>query len=78
MDADQIECLSVGVEQLTVAHNIINRLKGDGIIYIGDLVQKTDKDLLYIQGFGRKSLTKVKLALVKLRLELGMTVPDWP
>ena len=55
-----------------------NCLKNDNIIYIGDLVQKTEGDMLRTPNFGRKSLNEVKEVLAHMSLHLGMQIADWP
>src|SRR4030095_7450891 len=46
--------------------------------YIGDLVQKTEAEMLRTQNFGRKSLNEIKEVLAQMGLHLGMEVPGWP
>ena len=55
-----------------------NCLKNDNIIYIGDLVQKSEADMLRTPNFGRKSLNEIKEVLSHMGLQLGMQVDDWP
>ena len=55
-----------------------NCLKNDNIIYIGDLVQKTESELLRTPNFGRKSLNEIKEVLTQMGLHLGMEVVEWP
>ena len=55
-----------------------NCLKNDNIIYIGDLVQKTESEMLRTPNFGRKSLNEIKEVLTQMELNLGMSVLDWP
>ena len=52
-------------------------LKNDEIIYIGDLVQKTESEMLRTN-FGRKSLNEIKEILATMTLELGMKIEGWP
>ena len=47
-------------------------------VYIGDLVQKTEPEMLRTPNFGRKSLNEIKEVLRGMSLELGMDVPNWP
>ena len=56
----------------------MNCLKNDNIIYIGDLVQKSEGEMLRTPNFGRKSLNEIKEVLQQMELNLGMSVPDWP
>ena len=53
-------------------------LKNDNIIYIGDLVQKTEPEMLRTPNFGRKSLNEIKEVLTGMSLYLGMEIPNWP
>src|SRR6476661_3218605 len=55
-----------------------NCLKNDNIVYIGDLIQKTEAEMLRTPNFGRKSLNEIKEVLASMGLHLGMEVPDWP
>ena len=56
----------------------MNCLKNDNIIYIGDLVQKTEPEMLRTPNFGRKSLNEIKEVLNSMSLYFGMEVPNWP
>jgi DNA-directed RNA polymerase subunit alpha len=53
-------------------------LRNDNIIYIGDLVQKTEAELLRMPNSGRKSLNEIKKVLAQMGFHLGMEVPGWP
>ena len=55
-----------------------NCLKNDNIVYVGDLVQKTEAEMLKTPNFGRKSLNEIKEKLAKIGLRFGMEVPGWP
>ena len=66
------------VEELELSVRSANCLKNDNIVYIGDLVQKTESEMLRTPNFGRKSLNEIKEVLQQMDLSLGMTVPDWP
>lgn len=66
------------VEELELSVRSANCLKNDNIIYIGDLVQKTEAEMLKTPNFGRKSLNEIKQILNMLDLTLGMVVEDWP
>jgi DNA-directed RNA polymerase subunit alpha len=55
-----------------------NCLKNDNIVYIGDLIQKTEAEMLRTPNFGRKSLNEIKEVLQNMSLHLGMDVPNWP
>ena len=56
----------------------MNCLKNDNIIYIGDLVQKSEGEMLRTPNFGRKSLNEIKEVLSTMSIYLGMEVPNWP
>ena len=83
-DQDSAEKLSFNsnllkkVEELELSVRSANCLKNDNIIYIGDLVQKTESEMLRTPNFGRKSLNEIKEVLTQMELNLGMSVPDWP
>lgn len=66
------------VDELELSVRSANCLKNDNIVYIGDLVQKTEAEMLRTPNFGRKSLNEIKEVLVQMGLHLGMDVPDWP
>ncbi len=66
------------VEELELSVRSANCLKNDNIIYIGDLVQKSESEMLRTPNFGRKSLNEIKEVLMHMELNLGMSVPDWP
>ena len=66
------------VEELELSVRSANCLKNDNIIYIGDLVQKSESEMLRTPNFGRKSLNEIKEVLQQMELGLGVTVPDWP
>ena len=66
------------VDELELSVRSMNCLKNDNIIYIGDLVQKTEGEMLRTPNFGRKSLNEIKEALSSMSLYLGMEVPNWP
>ena len=66
------------VEELELSVRSMNCLKNDNIIYIGDLVQKTEPEMLRTPNFGRKSLNEIKEVLNTMSLFLGMEIPNWP
>ena len=66
------------VEELELSVRSANCLKNDNIIYIGDLVQKSESEMLRTPNFGRKSLNEIKEVLQQMDLNLGISVPDWP
>ena len=66
------------VDELELSVRSANCLKNDNIVYIGDLVQRTEQDMLRTPNFGRKSLNEIKEVLESMGLYLGMQVPGWP
>ena len=66
------------VDELELSGRSANCLKNDNIIYIGDLVQKTEAEMLRTPNFGRKSLNEIKEVLSSMGLRLGMEIPGWP
>ena len=66
------------VDELELSVRSANCLKNDNIVYIGDLVQKTEAEMLRTPNFGRKSLNEIKEVLTQMGLNLGMDVSDWP
>ncbi|HFD16625.1 MAG TPA: DNA-directed RNA polymerase subunit alpha [Rhodospirillales bacterium] len=66
------------VDELELSVRSMNCLKNDNIVYIGDLVQKTEAEMLRTPNFGRKSLNEIKEVLAQMGLHLGMEVPGWP
>ncbi len=66
------------VEELELSVRSANCLKNDNIIYIGDLVQKSESEMLRTPNFGRKSLNEIKEVLTMMGLHLGMQVEGWP
>ena len=66
------------VDELELSVRSANCLKNDNIIYIGDLVQKTEAEMLRTPNFGRKSLNEIKEVLAKMGIHLGMETPGWP
>ena len=66
------------VDELELSVRSANCLKNDNIVYIGDLVQKTEAEMLRTPNFGRKSLNEIKEVLLQMGLHLGMEIPNWP
>ena len=66
------------VDELELSVRSANCLKNDNIVYIGDLVQKTEAEMLRTPNFGRKSLNEIKEVLSGMGLHLGMEIPNWP
>jgi len=66
------------IEELNFSVRSANCLQSADIRYIGELVQKTEGDLLKTKNFGRKSLNEIKEALQTMGLELGMRIDNYP
>lgn len=66
------------VSHLELSVRSQNCLQNDNIVYIGDLVIKTEAEMLRTQNFGRKSLNEIKDILAKFNLKFGMEIPGWP
>jgi len=66
------------VDELELSVRSANCLKNDNIVYIGDLIQKSETEMLRTPNFGRKSLNEIKEVLASMGLHLGMEVPGWP
>ena len=66
------------VDELELSVRSANCLKNDNIIYIGDLVLKSEADMLRTPNFGRKSLNEIKEVLSQMGLHLGMDISNWP
>jgi DNA-directed RNA polymerase subunit alpha len=66
------------VDELELSVRSANCLKNDNIVYIGDLVQKTESEMLKTPNFGRKSLNEIKEVLGNMGLRFGMEVTGWP
>jgi len=66
------------VDELELSVRSANCLKNDNIVYIGDLVQKSEGEMLRTPNFGRKSLNEIKEVLSQMGLNLGMQIPNWP
>lgn len=66
------------VDELELSVRSANCLKNDNIVYIGDLVQRSEPEMLRTPNFGRKSLNEIREVLKVMGLELGMNVENWP
>ena len=66
------------VDDMELSVRSANCLKNDNITYIGDLVQKTESEMLRTPNFGRKSLNEIKELLAAYDLHLGMQIENWP
>ena len=72
------ENLDKSVEELELSVRSYNCLKNANIKTIGDLVQKTEAEMLKTKNFGRKSLKEIKEILAEMGLSLGMKLENWP
>ncbi len=66
------------VDELELSVRSANCLKNDNIVYIGDLIQKSEAEMLRTPNFGRKSLNEIKEVLAQMGLHLGMEISGWP
>jgi DNA-directed RNA polymerase subunit alpha len=66
------------VDELELTVRSANCLKAESIYYIGDLIQKTESDLLRTPNLGKKSLTEIKQVLASQGLSLGVRLENWP
>jgi DNA-directed RNA polymerase subunit alpha len=66
------------VDDLELTVRSANCLKAENIYYIGDLIQRTEVDLLKTPNLGKKSLTEIKDVLASKGLSLGMVLENWP
>jgi DNA-directed RNA polymerase subunit alpha len=72
------ENLLKSVDELELSVRSMNCLQNANIKYIGDLVQKTESEMLKTKNFGRKSLKEIKEILGEMGLGLGMKLDAWP
>jgi len=66
------------VDDLELTVRSANCLKAESINYIGDLIQRTEVELLKTPNLGKKSLTEIKDVLASRGLSLGMRLENWP
>jgi DNA-directed RNA polymerase subunit alpha len=66
------------VDELELSVRSANCLQNANIKYIGELVQKTESEMLKTKNFGRKSLKEIKEILAEMGLSLGMKLDNWP
>ena len=71
------ENLWKSVDELELSVRSANCLQNANIRYIGELVQKTESEMLKTKNFGRKSLKEIKEILAQMGLSLGMKIPNW-
>jgi DNA-directed RNA polymerase subunit alpha len=70
--------LLMKVDELELSVRSANCLKNENIVYIGDLVQRGESEMLKTPNFGRKSLNEIKDVLGQMGLGLGMKLDNWP
>ena len=66
------------VDDLELTVRSANCLKAESIYYVGDLLQRTEVELLKTPNLGKKSLTEIKDVLASKGLSLGMRIENWP
>ncbi|MES0371105.1 MAG: DNA-directed RNA polymerase subunit alpha [Mariprofundaceae bacterium] len=80
-DSDDVgiaDVLAQPIDHLDLSVRSMNCLKSDDIFRVGDLVQRTEQEMLRTPNFGRKSLTEIKEVLENMGLSLGMKLEGWP
>jgi len=78
-DKDEVDPILLRpVDDLELTVRAANCLKAENIYYIGDLVQRTESDLLKTPNLGKKSLMEIKSVLAQHGLTLGMLIDNWP
>lgn len=77
-DTSVEDLLRQPIDHLDLSVRSMNCLKSDNVFYIGDLVQRSEQEMLRTPNFGRKSLTEIKEVLEKMGLRLGMELEEWP
>ena len=76
--SQQAEKLLERVDELELSVRSANCLKNDGINYVGELVQKSEAEMLRMPNFGWKSLNEIKEVIAGSGLHLGMDLTSWP
>jgi len=77
-DEGIVDVLAQPIDHLDLSVRSMNCLKSDNIFRVGDLVQRTEQEMLRTPNFGRKSLTEIKEVLENMGLSLGMKLEGWP
>jgi len=72
------DLLAQPIEHLDLSVRSMNCLKSDDVFRVGDLVQRSEQEMLRTPNFGRKSLNEIKEVLENMGLELGMELENWP
>jgi DNA-directed RNA polymerase subunit alpha len=66
------------IDELELTVRSANCLKAENIQYIGDLIQRTEVDLLKTPNLGKKSLNEIKAVLAEMGLNFGVRIDNWP
>jgi hypothetical protein len=66
------------ITELQLSPNSVRMLQNDNIVFVGDLVQKTEAAIMWSPDFERALLNEIKEALANIGLHLGMAISDWP
>ena len=66
------------IDELELTVRSTNCLRAEGIFLIGDLIQRSEFDLLKTPNLGKKSLNEIKDVLASRNLSLGMVLENWP
>ena len=77
-EEERLKVLRATIYELEISVRSFNCLKNNEIYYVGDLVQRTESDLLSLRYFGKKSLAEIKQLLAEFDLTLGMRLNNWP
>lgn len=77
VDADKLKNLNQPITDLELSVRSANCLENANIWFIGDLVQRTEAEMLGTPNFGRKSLKEIKEILAEMGFTLGMTLEGW-
>jgi hypothetical protein len=70
--------LLMKINELSLSIRAANCLANENIIYVGDLVQRSEAEMLRVPNFGRTSMSEIKEVLVQVGLHLGMELAGWP
>ena len=70
--------LLCSITELRLTVRSANRLRSNKILSIGDLVQKSETELLRLPNFGQRMLDEIKEALAQRGLHLGVQIASWP
>lgn len=65
------------VDELDLSVRSQNCLKNENILYVGDLVQRAEQEMLKTPNFGKKSLNEIKMLLITMGLDFGMVIDNW-